>query len=383
MPQTTKLLKVILDALHHTKMDALCAPVTRGAGVVFMLHHVRPYQNGDFAPNRILEITPQFLEVVVQHVLEQGFEPVSMDGVHARLTSGQKSDRPFAAFTFDDGYRDNRDYALPVLKKYDIPMTVYVASDFADGEGKLWWLTLEDVIRNVGQFEVLVDGQLSQIECRTLEEKISAFESVYWQLRPLPDCEIHRIVDSLALSAGINPLAAGRRLAMDWDELRQFAAEPLVTIGAHTRSHASLAKYSAVEARRQMQSSIARIEAELQTPCRHFSYPYGDAGSAGPREFSLAGAMGVRTAVTTAKGVVPAGDIDLCAIPRFSLNGDFQDLRYLKVLLSGLPFAMWNLANKISPARLSEMKNTMRPGGRAPSTRQDTCPSRGQFAVSE
>jgi peptidoglycan/xylan/chitin deacetylase (PgdA/CDA1 family) len=44
--------------------------------------------------------------------------------------------RRFACFTFDDGYRDNRDYALPVMREFDAPLTVYVASDFAEGTGR-------------------------------------------------------------------------------------------------------------------------------------------------------------------------------------------------------------------------------------------------------
>ena len=50
------------------------------------------------------------------------------------------------AFTLDDGYRDNRDFTLPVLREFDAPATIYVASDFADGEGRLWWIALEEVI---------------------------------------------------------------------------------------------------------------------------------------------------------------------------------------------------------------------------------------------
>ncbi len=355
MAHTRKLVKVVLDALHHTKMAELCAPVTRGAGIVFMLHHVRPARAAEFAPNRILEITPEFLDAVVRHVLEQGFEPLSLDDVHGRLCDGQPTDRPFVTFTFDDGYRDNRDFALPVLEKYQIPLTVYAASDFADGRGRLWWLTLEEAIRRVDEIAFAINGKPQRLDCRTEQEKAKAFEAVYWQLRPLSDCQVHDVVDGLAAQAGVDPHAACRDLVMDWDELRRFAAHPLVTVGAHTAAHVSLAKYSRAEARRQMQESVARIEAELGVACRHFSYPYGDWESAGPREFDLACKLGLDTGVTTAKGVVPANGVpELHAIPRLSLNGEFQDLRYLNVLLSGLPFALLSLANRMSPARLAQ-----------------------------
>ena len=72
-------------------------------------------------------------------------EIVSMDEMHQRLIEGNFS-RRFACFTFDDGYRDNRDFALPVMREFDAPFTVYVASDFVEGTGRLWWVALERVI---------------------------------------------------------------------------------------------------------------------------------------------------------------------------------------------------------------------------------------------
>jgi peptidoglycan/xylan/chitin deacetylase (PgdA/CDA1 family) len=139
---------------------------------------------------------------------------------------------------------------------------------------------------------------------------------------------------------------------MSWDELRELVRDPLVTIGAHTRGHYALAKLSEGEARAQMADSIARIENELGRPCRHFSYPYGCEQSAGEREFRLAEELGVETAVTTQKGLLyPEHAHELTALPRLSLNGDFQDIRYVKALLSGVPFALMNTLKRYTPAR--------------------------------
>ena len=140
---------------------------------------------------------------------------------------------------------------------------------------------------------------------------------------------------------------------MSWDELRELAEDPLVTIGAHTRGHYALAKLSERQARAEMAESIARIEKELGRPCRHFSYPYGCTQSAGEREFRIAEALGLETAVTTQKGLLyPENAHELTALPRLSLNGDFQDIRYVKALLSGVPFALMNTLNRYAGGRL-------------------------------
>ena len=80
-----------------------------------------------------------------------------MDEVHRRLSQRDFA-RRFACFTLDDGYRDNRDFALPVMREFDAPCTVYVASDFAEGTGRLWWVALERVIAKARAIEVEIGG---------------------------------------------------------------------------------------------------------------------------------------------------------------------------------------------------------------------------------
>jgi hypothetical protein len=58
----------------------------------------------------------------------------------------QGDDRRFACFTFDDGYRDNRQYAYPLFKRRSLPLTLYAPTDFPDGRGELWWLALEEIV---------------------------------------------------------------------------------------------------------------------------------------------------------------------------------------------------------------------------------------------
>ncbi len=91
---------------------------------------------------------------------------------------------------------------------------------------------------------------------------------------------------------------------MNWDEIRTMAADPLVTIGAHTKGHFAISKLSDERAHEEMGGSADRIEQELGRRPVHFSFPYGDPGSAGPRDFALAREAGFKTAVTTRKGML-------------------------------------------------------------------------------
>jgi len=126
-----------LEALYFSGAHILLRPLLSGVGTIFTLHHVRPARSGDFQPNRHLEVTPDFLRAMLHHLKSLDIDIVTLDEVHHRLTNRQFA-RRFAAFTLDDGYRDNRDFALPVLREFAAPFTVFVTSDFAEGTGRLW-----------------------------------------------------------------------------------------------------------------------------------------------------------------------------------------------------------------------------------------------------
>lgn len=346
--RTTGLLKAALSALHYTGADGALSRLTRGVGVIFMLHHVVPEPAPDFDPNGILRVTPDFLETVIKIVVDRGFDVLSLDEVEQRLAEGD-FDRPFAAFTFDDGYRDNKLNAYPIFHRYGLPFAIYVPSDFPDGRGDLWWLKLEKVIASLDTVDVKMHGAWRHFETRTAGQKQTAFDAVYWWLRAIPEVEARQVVTDLCRLHGIDVENLCRDLVMTWDELRDLAKDPLVTIAGHTRSHYAVGRLTAAQSRLEIEEGIRRLEAELGRPVRHFSFPYGDETSAGPRDFQIARELGLKTAVTTRKGLIHPEHADaLNALPRLSLNGDFQHPRYVKVMLSGAPFALLNMAQRLS-----------------------------------
>lgn len=120
---------------------------------------MRPGQPAGFSPNGILQVTPEFLEGVILQVKAAGFRLHRTRRCSKRLKSPVPA-RPFAAFTLDDGYRDNRYYAYPVFKRHGVPFTIYVSSDYADGKGDLWWLNLEAALRGLGRVQLDMRGEL-------------------------------------------------------------------------------------------------------------------------------------------------------------------------------------------------------------------------------
>ena len=334
-------IRVGLEALYFSGAHRVLKPVTGGVGVVFTLHHVRPSRRGAFQPNRLLEVEPQFLEGVVNRLKARRIDLVTLDEVQRRLAE-QDFSRRFVAFTLDDGYRDNLEFAWPIFKRHNVPFTLFVATAFADHLGEMWWVALERVVAANSRIVVEVEGDTRFYDCTGPGEKDAAFHEIYWRLRRLPDeGEMRRIVRDLCARYGIDPLAPCRELCMGWAEIGRMAKDPLVTIGAHTVNHTMLRKLPAAAARAEIERSSDVIEASLGKRLRHLAFPVGDATSAGPREFALAKGLGFATAVTTRPGVLfPEHREHLTALPRVSLNGHFQAMRFIDVFLSGAPFAL-------------------------------------------
>ena len=126
-----------------TGLHRVAARFTRGRGAILMFHRVRAAGAVGFSPNSGLEITPDFLDSLLGRLRAQNFDIVDLDTAIARLGDARPDGRPFVALTFDDGYRDTADVALPILEKHAAPFAVYVTTGFADRSARMWWVEME------------------------------------------------------------------------------------------------------------------------------------------------------------------------------------------------------------------------------------------------
>lgn len=332
-----------LEALYFTGAHMMMRPFVAGVGVILTLRHVRPPRNDSFQPNRLLEITPPFLDGVLRDLRSAHVDIISLDEMHRRLVE-QDFGRRFVCLTFDGGYRDTLAWAYPILTAHQAPFAIYVPTSFPDRLGELWWLAIESVIARNSRVSLLLDGQELHFDCGSVGEKRAAFEWIYCRLRRIETEEgLRRAVRELCTRYDVDLGTFCTHLCLDWNELTMLAADPLVTIGAHSVTHPTLSRVPAKQARSEMAMSRKVIEASLGLCPEHFAYPIGDAASAGTREFDIAAELGFKTAVTTRPGVLfGAHRQHLAALPRISLNGEFQRRRYVRVLLSGAATALWN-----------------------------------------
>jgi peptidoglycan/xylan/chitin deacetylase (PgdA/CDA1 family) len=331
-----------MTGLHH-----LAAPLTRGAGAILMFHQVRPWESRDFAPNRLLEITPEFLDAVLTRLSALGFAIVSLDKALAMLAAG--AEQPFAVLSFDDGYRDTRDDALPILEKHQAPFMLYVTTGFAERTARLWWIELEEAIRKLPSIAVEIGGTEIMLPSATTAEKYAAFAFLYKRLMDGPEEILLDMTARLAAKAGIDSATLADRLCLDWAGIEDMARNELCTIGVHTLTHRRLAKLDETSMRYELFESRRLIESHIGQPADHLAYPVGGRAAAGEREAAAAMDLGFASAVTTRPGMIFPEHLDhLTELPRLSINGNWQSLDAVEILLSGVPFALWNRGRRVA-----------------------------------
>ena len=341
-----------LETLYFSGMHHFMRPLVGGVGSILTMHHVRPRRPDAFQPNRLLEITPKFLEGLLKRLARARIDVISLDEMHQRFIS-EDFKRRFVCITFDDGYKDVKEYAYPLLRKYKLPFAMYIPTSFPDRLGEMWWLALEAVIAQNSRIGMVINGKDQFFECGSVSEKRELYDAVYGYIRSMKtEDELRKFVRDLCATYRVDIAAFCRDLCMDWQELGEMAEDPLMTIGAHTVNHVMLKKIASDDVTRaEMEMSRSVLEAALGKRPQHLAYPVGDPTSAGPREFRIAAELGFKTATTTRPGVLfKVHREHLTALPRISVNGEFQQQRYMKVLMSGAGTAIMNRFRRVNVA---------------------------------
>ena len=191
------------------------------------------------------------------------------------------------------------------MREFDAPFTVYVASDFAQSTGNLWWVALETVIAKASLVEADIDGRTARIDTSTLSAKHAAFERLHDWLRALPGRDdLAREIGKLCARYGVDrsrDLPRALHVLGRTETVRRRAA------GRYRRAyHYPLQSCPAVRRdRKPGDGDEPRTDRKRHAaPALHLAYPYGDRLAAGPREFALAKAAGFKTAVTTRPGMI-------------------------------------------------------------------------------
>lgn len=270
--------------------------------LVLMYHRVLPLDHADRQTEQPgMYVSPETLAMHLQVLRECGFVFVHLDEWLESESQGRPVPAQSCAITFDDGWRDNYQYAFPILQAARVPATIYLVADLIGSRYSFWPSRLARLLaQNSAATLLRMPGWLVETIHRTVPEasrkKIGAadIDAVITACKTRTDAEMLAVVDAI----DGNVTSPGRDL-MSWAEIEELQASGLVRFGSHTRRHTRLSgDLAADDLEDEVLGSRSDLEERLGTRPRTFCYPNGDAPAAAVA-LARTGYLG---AVTTEKG---------------------------------------------------------------------------------
>ena len=289
-------------------------PVPRRQGLlVFTFHriartgiHANPYYDP------VISASPETFEGQIQ-LLASRYQIL-----HLNELSGLSADRfsrsgkPFVLITFDDGYRDNFDVALPILARHGVPATFFIPTGYIEAPRLPWWDHVAYVIKHTRaasfQVERKVDDanpiRVSLGEDPSELERTSAIVTIINQFLAgaIPDESWFLARLGEAARVAVESERLGRELFMGWNEISQLSAAGM-TIGSHGRDHLALGQLGEKKQAEQLVDSRRLLEAKLHREVSAIAYPYGWPGTFTARTLELAREAGYCWGFSSTEGI--------------------------------------------------------------------------------
>lgn len=315
-------------------------------GVVLMYHQIAtppcdPWQ---------LAVSPENFEAQLC-ILKKHFAVVSLDEM-VRNLKGFPFGKRMIAITFDDGFRDNYFTAAPLLEKYKLPASFYIATRLINSDDMFWWDMIQHLILYTEKLPKVIDIIISDklfhyeldsesvltvslrneidnwnFELPILNKRVELYYKIWEQLKSLSIAERDDVIEKIKSWAGENYASPGLAGVMNATQLNTLSKNSLFTIGAHTVNHPALAMQTREEQIFEIQQSKKMLEGWLNKEVKSFAYPYGNYDS---MTLILLQESGLQNAVTTAEKPASRSSA-VFELPRYQVKNWSGDEFYMRV----------------------------------------------------
>ncbi len=276
-----------------------------------------------------LAVYPQIFE---QHIIfyKEKYNVISLDD----LQNVKDKEKESLIITFDDGYEDMYENLLPIVEKHQIPVTIYVTTGCIDICKEMWH---DDIIRYILTGNIYPDVFVLRHKlygCKFvtsgLEERIKLYKSIRFIFQRITEKERENICEQLSEWSGIFKLRRENRRILSNIQIKKMSQSPYITIGAHTVTHPSLAKYSEAEQRDEIAKSKEKLEQIIGNKVVHFSYPFGSKVDYNKTTIELLKEYDFKSSVTTIPQSISSNQYTF-ELPRYYI-GNWSIGRLMKQL---------------------------------------------------
>lgn len=265
---------------------------------ILMFHRVNPFQDCHG-----LSILPELFEQQIMYLKNQ-HEIVSLKTAVDQIGK-KKINRNMYVITFDDGYQDNFNYAFPILKKYCVPVTIFITYDAIES-GMFGWGAFDNAILTTDSKHLNLDTfGLGSYLLSNLSDREKAVRELHRKLKIRLNDERKAVVEFVLYNYGNSKIC--NRYMLTWEQIREMSASELVTIGSHTVTHPILSKISSEQAWNEIVTCKKMIEDRLGEKVHHFAYPNGEIHDFTSESISMVRGAGYLSACTTISGRNKAG----------------------------------------------------------------------------
>jgi peptidoglycan/xylan/chitin deacetylase (PgdA/CDA1 family) len=256
--------------------------LARRPGLLVLAYHRIGEAAGQLFDDELFSASEQAFRKQLLY-LRSHFDLISLDEAMTCVDGrGPMLRRPAAMITFDDGYRDNYEVALPILKEVGSPAVFFIAAGYIDRPRLTWWDRVAYCVKSTTRKTLELDypEHLTIDLCQSDRNRLT--QQILQAYARAPEIDQERFFDDLERRAGVetDAEALGRDLFMSWDQVRRLTGGGMA-VGSHTYDHHVLARLPEASQRAELARSKQVLESQTGCPVHAIAYPVG-----GPESFS-------------------------------------------------------------------------------------------------
>lgn len=236
--------------------------------------------------------------------LAENFIPMSLEDITEMLCVEKNIPENVIAVTFDDGYKDNYLYAFPILRKFNIPATIFLITGFIENSYLPWWDIISYAIDTtmVNELKLKMINKGKSYQLTNIDNKIKFKNNLNHLLLYYNESEKLSMIRDLLDMLGIeNTELQQCAESLSWEEII-FMSNNGIRFGAHTVNHPILSQIPLVQAKHEIIKSKELIEKKLGTTVKSFAYPNGKEKDFNSNTKKILHDAGFSCAVTTLHG---------------------------------------------------------------------------------
>jgi peptidoglycan/xylan/chitin deacetylase (PgdA/CDA1 family) len=280
---------------------------------VLTYHRVDAPQARPWLDPILISASPEMFEAQMKY-LSANYQPISVSDVLDALQRNDQTMLPPRAVlvTFDDAYQDFKQHAWPVLKRYQIPVTLFVPTAFPDHpECLFWWDRLFHALHSTLKSEI--NSSIGNLAIGTNIERHQANLRLKKHIKSLPNDAAIAFVEDIEQQLEVSPK---QNCVLGWKELRELAQEG-VTLAPHTQTHPIMNHLPPIAMQNETLNSLNDLQREIGETLPVFAYP---SGFYNPEVVSTVQAAGFKLAFTTVRGINILGRDDPLQLQRINVS---------------------------------------------------------------